>query len=63
MTVTVTVQGNDIFINNAKILASNLILENGVAHVLDQVRLQLLRLCSILFCLSWFREFRGGMLI
>ncbi|MCJ1248388.1 hypothetical protein MMC30_005605 [Trapelia coarctata] len=36
-TVTVTVQGDDIFINNAKILASNVILENGVAHVLDQI--------------------------
>ncbi|MCJ1388909.1 hypothetical protein MMC18_001760 [Xylographa bjoerkii] len=37
-TVTVTVQGNDFYLNNAKIIASNLILENGVAHVLDQVR-------------------------
>jgi hypothetical protein len=37
-TVTVTVQGNDFYLNNAKIIASNLILQNGVAHVLDQVR-------------------------
>ncbi|OQU98255.1 Fasciclin domain-containing protein isoform 2 [Cladophialophora immunda] len=36
-TVTVTVQGDDYFVNNAKIIASNLILENGVAHVIDTV--------------------------
>jgi hypothetical protein len=35
--VTVTVRGNDYYINNAKIIASNQILENGVAHVIDQV--------------------------
>ncbi|MCJ1476870.1 hypothetical protein MMC13_005539 [Lambiella insularis] len=34
--VTVTVRGDDYYLNNAKIVASNLILENGVAHVLDQ---------------------------
>ena len=39
-TITVTVKGNDIYLNNAKIIASNLILENGVAHVLDKVRLE-----------------------
>lgn len=37
-TVTVRVEGSDFYLNNAKIIASNLILENGVAHVLDQVR-------------------------
>ena len=36
-TVTVTVKGDDFYLNNAKIIASNLILENGVGHVLDQV--------------------------
>ncbi|KIW74243.1 hypothetical protein Z517_12183 [Fonsecaea pedrosoi CBS 271.37] len=36
-TVTVTVQGDDYFVNNAKIVASNLILENGVAHIIDTV--------------------------
>ena len=35
--ITVTVEGNDFYLNNAKIIAPNLILENGVAHVLDQV--------------------------
>lgn len=37
--VTVTVRGTDTFINNAKIIASNQILENGVAHVIDSVSL------------------------
>jgi len=37
MTVTVTVQGSDYYINNAKIIGANMILENGVAHVVDQV--------------------------
>lgn len=32
-----TVRGNDYYINNAKIIASNQILENGVAHVIDSV--------------------------
>jgi uncharacterized surface protein with fasciclin (FAS1) repeats len=41
-TVTVTVQGSDYYINNAKIIGANMILENGVAHVVDQVRLLLL---------------------
>ncbi|OAP55316.1 hypothetical protein AYL99_10289 [Fonsecaea erecta] len=36
-TVTVTIQGDDYFVNNAKIVSSNLILENGVAHVIDTV--------------------------
>ena len=36
--LTVTIQGDDYFVNNAKIIASNLILENGVAHVIDTVR-------------------------
>ncbi|KIW73290.1 hypothetical protein PV04_01422 [Phialophora macrospora] len=36
-TITVTIQGEDYFINNAKIVSSNLILENGVAHVIDSV--------------------------
>jgi len=36
-TITVTIQGDDFFINNAKIVSSNLILENGVAHVIDSV--------------------------
>lgn len=34
---TVTVNGNDYYINNAKIVTSNVIVENGVAHVIDQV--------------------------
>ena len=38
LTVTVTFKGGDIFVNNAKIVASNMILENGVAHSVDQVR-------------------------
>jgi uncharacterized surface protein with fasciclin (FAS1) repeats len=40
--VTVTVQGNNYYINDALIVSSNLILENGVAHVIDQVCLFLL---------------------
>jgi len=35
--VTVTIQGDNYFINNAMIVSSNLILENGVAHVIDQI--------------------------
>jgi len=35
--VTITVQGNDYFVNNAKIIASNQILTNGVAHVIDSI--------------------------
>ena len=35
---TVTVKGTDYYINNAKIILANVIVENGVAHVLDQVR-------------------------
>jgi uncharacterized surface protein with fasciclin (FAS1) repeats len=36
--ITVSVKGSDIYINNAKIIASNLIVDNGVCHVLDSVR-------------------------
>src|ERR1700743_2799364 len=36
-TVTFTIQGENYFINNAKIVSSNLVLENGVAHVIDSV--------------------------
>ena len=41
-TVTVTIQGDNYFINEAMIIASNLVLDNGVAHVLDGVCLLLL---------------------
>lgn len=34
---TVKVQGSDYYLNNAKIILSNVIVENGVAHVIDQV--------------------------
>jgi hypothetical protein len=40
--VTVTIQGDNYYINNALIITSNAILENGVAHVIDQVYLLLL---------------------
>ena len=40
--VIVTIKGNDFYLNNAKIIASNLILENGGAHVLNQVCLPFL---------------------
>jgi len=36
-TLTVTVKGSDYFINNAKITQANIILPNGVAHVIDKV--------------------------
>jgi len=36
-TFTVIIQGSDYYINNAKILTSNVIVDNGVAHVVDQV--------------------------
>jgi hypothetical protein len=36
--ITVSVQGEDYYVNNAKIVSSNLILDNGVAHVIDTVR-------------------------
>ena len=42
LTVKVTFKGGDIYVNNAKIVASNIILENGVAHSVDQVRLAVL---------------------
>jgi uncharacterized surface protein with fasciclin (FAS1) repeats len=35
--VTITIRGDDYYVNNAKIIASNQILENGVAHVVDSV--------------------------
>ena len=35
--ITVTIQGEDFYINNAKIVSSNLIIDNGVAHVIDTV--------------------------
>jgi len=34
---TVTTDGCDYYINNAKIVLSNVVLGNGVAHVIDQV--------------------------
>ena len=39
--VTVTIQGENYYINNAQIITSNAILENGVAHVIDGVCLSL----------------------
>jgi uncharacterized surface protein with fasciclin (FAS1) repeats len=41
-TVTVTIQGDNYYINDAMIVSSNMILENGVAHVIDAVCLLLL---------------------
>jgi len=35
--VTITIRGGDYYVNNAKIIASNQILENGVAHVVDSI--------------------------
>jgi uncharacterized surface protein with fasciclin (FAS1) repeats len=35
--ITVTIQGGNFYLNNAKIVASNQITENGVCHVIDQV--------------------------
>ena len=35
--VTVTIQGGDYYINDALIVSSNAILDNGVAHVIDKV--------------------------
>ncbi|KAH7333245.1 hypothetical protein BKA65DRAFT_553591 [Rhexocercosporidium sp. MPI-PUGE-AT-0058] len=32
--ITITVRGNDYYVNKAKIIASNQILENGVAHII-----------------------------
>ena len=40
--VTVTIQGDNYYINDALIVSSNVILDNGVAHVLDKVYLLLL---------------------
>jgi uncharacterized surface protein with fasciclin (FAS1) repeats len=34
---TVTVRGTDYYINNAKVILGNVIVANGVAHVIDQV--------------------------
>jgi uncharacterized surface protein with fasciclin (FAS1) repeats len=50
--VTITVTGTvgkdaQYFVNNAKIVASNLILSNGVAHVVDQVCFALFLLCDL----------------
>jgi hypothetical protein len=35
--VTITTSGADVFVNNAKIVKPNLVIPNGVAHVVDQV--------------------------
>jgi uncharacterized surface protein with fasciclin (FAS1) repeats len=40
--VTVSIQGDNYYINDAMIISSNTILENGVAHVIDKVCLLLL---------------------
>lgn len=40
--VTVTIQDSNYYIDGAMIISSNLILENGVAHVIDKVCLLLL---------------------
>jgi uncharacterized surface protein with fasciclin (FAS1) repeats len=40
--VTVTIQGDNYYINDALIVSSNVILDNGVAHVIDKVCLLLL---------------------
>jgi uncharacterized surface protein with fasciclin (FAS1) repeats len=45
--ITVSVKGGNFYINNAKIIASNLIVDNGVCHVLDSVRSNLLSLLSL----------------
>jgi uncharacterized surface protein with fasciclin (FAS1) repeats len=42
LSVAVTIKGDDYYIDDAKIVSSNIILDNGVAHVLDQVCLLLL---------------------
>jgi uncharacterized surface protein with fasciclin (FAS1) repeats len=34
---TVSINGSDYYINNAKVILANVILENGVAHVIDEV--------------------------
>jgi uncharacterized surface protein with fasciclin (FAS1) repeats len=34
---TLSIRGNDYYVNNAKIVLPNVVLENGVAHVIDQV--------------------------
>jgi uncharacterized surface protein with fasciclin (FAS1) repeats len=35
--ITVTIQGDNYYINGAQIISSNIILANGVAHVIDKV--------------------------
>lgn len=35
--LTVTIQGDDYYIDDALIVSSNLITENGVSHVINQV--------------------------
>ncbi|RFU24390.1 hypothetical protein B7463_g11949, partial [Scytalidium lignicola] len=35
--ITITIRGGQYFVNNAKIIASNQILENGVAHIIDSI--------------------------
>lgn len=35
--ITVNISGADTFINDARIVHANLVLDNGVAHVLDRV--------------------------
>lgn len=35
--LTVTIRGGEYYINGARIVSSNLILENGVAHIIDKV--------------------------
>ncbi len=37
MNITVTLQGNDIYFNDAKVIQPNVLTNNGVIHVLDKV--------------------------
>lgn len=38
MMIMVAIVNGDLYFNNAKVLLSNVIVNNGVVHVLDQVR-------------------------
>lgn len=47
--ITVRVSGDDTFINDARIVHANLVLPNGVAHVLDRVSLGVARYYPFLY--------------
>ena len=36
MNLTITVEGSDVFVNSAKVVTPNVLVSNGVVHVIDK---------------------------